>query len=57
MSHRYPYGPSAEYLEESVRGKGRERLTDACVVGILRGDKKKRIGSREELGCNREGRT
>ena len=54
MSHRYPYGPSVEYLGESVHSNGRERLKNACVVGMLRGDKKKRIGSRKQLGCNRE---
>lgn len=52
MSHRYPYDPSAEYLEEGVRGNGRGRLTNACAMGILRGDKKKRIGLRKQLSCD-----
>ena len=54
MSHRYPCGPSAKYLEEGVCVKGRGHLTNACVVEILKGDKKKRIGSRKQLSCNRE---
>lgn len=56
MNHRYPYDPSVEYLEEGVRGNGRGRLTNACVIGILRGDKKKRIGLRKQLSCDREAR-
>ena len=42
-SHRYPYGPSAEYLEERV-----------CSGDIERRQKKKRIGEREQLSCDRE---
>ena len=41
MYHRYPYGPFAEYSEESLRGNGRGRLTNARVVGISRGNKEK----------------
>ena len=36
-----------------TRGNGSGRLATACVVGILKGDKKKRIGSRKHL-LNRE---
>ena len=53
-SHRYFYGPSAKYLEEGVRGNSRGRLRNTRVLGILRSDKKKRIGSREQLSCNQE---
>ena len=53
MSHRYPCG-SLVYLEEGVRGNGRGRLTNACIVGILRGDKKKRMGSRKQRSENRQ---
>ena len=48
MSHRYSYGPFAKHSKEGVRDHGRESLTNACVVGILRGDKKKRNGLRDE---------
>lgn len=54
MNHRYPYGPSADYLEEGVRGNGRGRLTTAYIVGILKGDKKKRMGSRKQRSENRQ---
>lgn len=40
MSYRYPYGPSTEYLKENICGNDRERLTNACVVGISRGNKR-----------------
>ena len=44
MYHRYPYGSSAEYLEECIHGNGRGHLTNACVWGY-RGATKKRIRS------------
>ena len=37
-----------------MRGNGGERLTNAWIVGILRGDKKKRIESDRQLGSNQE---
>ena len=40
--------------EEGVRGNGRGRLTNAWIVGILRGDKKKRIESDRQLGSSQE---
>ena len=45
---------SPNVREEGVRGNGRERLTNAWIVGILRGDKKKRIESDRQLGSNQE---
>ena len=47
MSHRYPYGPSTEYLEKSVRGKDRGRLTNARVVRISRDDKRNKSVQRD----------
>ena len=37
--------------EEGVRSNGRERLTNAWIVGILRGDKGKRVGSDRKSSC------
>lgn len=55
-----PYGPSAEYLKEGVRGNGHGRLRNARVVGMSRGDKgnaKKHLSFNSEASessCNRE---
>ena len=46
MIHRYPCDPSTEYLEEGIHDKGRGRLTNACVVGISRGDKRNKSDQR-----------
>lgn len=45
-NHRCPYGPSAKYLEEGVRGSGRGRLTNALRSGDIEGRRKEtnRIG-------------
>lgn len=54
-----PYGPSAEYSEEGVRGNGHRR-TNARVVEMSRGDRrneKKHLSFNSEAGefsCNRE---
>ena len=41
VPHRYPYGSFAEYSEECIRSNCRGYLTNACVVGISRGNKEK----------------